>query len=238
MKKTIGIIANEIEDSGEKLHHLEVSYLPSGYAKGIELAGGLPFLIPISHQITDVKQYVSMVDKLVLTGGQNVNPVYYQEKAIFPDNLMSHKRDAFEFAIIKEALKQKKPIFGVCRGMQLLNVYFGGSLYQDLSQRSPEPVRHMQAPISSTIPTHLITTKEDSLLRKIYGKETKVNSFHFQAVKRLAQGFEATAQSEDGIIEGIENQNKQIMGVQWHPDFAYTTLEQERRVFDFVVNKL
>lgn len=240
MKNRIGITANEIMDSGDILHNLEINYLPAGYSKGVAQAGGLPVLIPISEDLKDIRQYVSMIDKLILTGGQNVSPEFYQEKPIFSETLMMKKRDIFELALIEEAIKQDKPIFGICRGMQLLNVYFGGSLIQDLSQRVEEPVKHMQAPISNDIPTHWITTEKGSILNGIYGPKAKVNSFHFQAVNRIGNNLRVTANSEDGIVEGIESHGlrQKIVGVQWHPDFSYKVLEQERRAFNFVVNEM
>ncbi|MDT2815500.1 gamma-glutamyl-gamma-aminobutyrate hydrolase family protein [Vagococcus carniphilus] len=238
-KPIIGISANEVEDSGEKLHNLPINYLPAGYVRGVQLAGGLPILLPIGTK-EDAIEYVTQIDKLVLTGGQNVNPKWYQEELSFDASLMSTKRDEFELALINETMRQKKPIFAVCRGLQLINVALGGTLHQDLSQRTPEPVIHMQDPIPREEPTHKIRTEEGSSLRQIYGENTSVNSFHFQSIKELAPSLKVAAISEDNIIEGIESNStiSPILGVQWHPDFAYEAMEQEREIFKFVVNEL
>lgn len=238
-KQVIGISLNETEDSGDKLHHLPINYLPAGYARGVQQAGGLPILIPVSGK-EDAKAYISQIDKLILTGGQNVNPDLYGEKREFDESLMLTKRDEFEMALIEEAIAQEKPIFAVCRGLQLLNVYLGGSLYQDLSRRENEVVRHMQDPIPREVPTHEVTIEANSLLSQVYGLSTKVNSFHFQSIKDLGKGLVMTAVSEDGIVEGIESSDpkKRLLGVQWHPDFYFEEFAHERRMFEFVVNEL
>lgn len=165
-KIKIGIAANEINDSGKTLHHLPISYIPAGYVKGVQLSGGLPFLLPISHP-DDAKAYVEQIDKLIMTGGQNINPMFYGETPIFDHTLMNTARDEFELALINEAIRQKKPIFAVCRGMQLLNVALGGTLYQDISQ--DEVIKHMQAPLERHILTHPVDVVPDSLLANVYG---------------------------------------------------------------------
>ncbi|MBO0438780.1 gamma-glutamyl-gamma-aminobutyrate hydrolase family protein [Candidatus Enterococcus ikei] len=232
----IGIAANEIEDAGAKLYHLPICYTPCGYVKAVQNAGGLPLLLPVGSPEL-AKAYVTQIDKLILAGGQNVSPTLYGEVNQVKEATVSDERDQFELALIKEALAQKKPIFAVCRGLQLVNVALGGSLYQEISATK---IAHMQVPVSREIPTHQIRTEEMSILRKIYGKETTVNSFHFQAVKKLAETLKVTAFSEDGIIEGVESKDSNVafLGVQWHPDFAYDYLEQEMAVFRYVVEEL
>jgi putative glutamine amidotransferase len=235
----IGIAANEVEDAGAKLYHLPISYTPAGYVKAVQEVGGLPFLLPIGTP-ADAKAYMQRIDKLILAGGQNVAPDLYGEKPLVAEAALASERDQFELALIYEALVQKKPIFAVCRGMQLANVALGGSLYQDVSQLSDLPIAHMQVPIAREIPTHHIRTEKASVLRNIYGEQAKVNSFHYQAVKKLAPDLKATAFSEDGIIEGVENRSSKFtfLGVQWHPDFAYEHLEQELAIFRYVVKDL
>ncbi|MGX4686291.1 gamma-glutamyl-gamma-aminobutyrate hydrolase family protein [Vagococcus sp. JNUCC 83] len=238
MKKIIGISANEIIDSGETLHNLPISYLPAGYVRAVQEVGGVPLVLPLG-KAEDVKSYVSLIDKLILTGGQNVTPSFYlKDEKVLNEQLSLLERDLFEMALIEEAINQQKPIFGVCRGMQLINVYLGGSLHQDLSLRQPEPIVHMQAPIERWIPTHDVFLEKDSLLTPIYGEQAMVNSFHFQSVNKVGKDLKVTAKSEDGVIESIESSSDahKILGVQWHPDFAYQTLKQEKDVFDFVVN--
>ena len=239
MKPIIGISANEIADAGEVLHHLPVTYLPAGYVKAVQEVGGMPLVLPISDKL-DAKRYVDMIDKLILTGGQNVSENFYTDIDVDESPLAMLERDEFELALIEEAIKQKKPIFGVCRGMQLINVYFGGTLHKDLSLRNPEPVKHMQAPVERWVATHDVELEDDSKVLSIYGKITQVNSFHFQSIDKLGKGLKITAKSPDGIIESVESisDNPPILGVQWHPDFSYDVLTHEKEVFRFVVEKL
>lgn len=238
-RSIIGIAANEIHDAGATLYHLPVSYTPAGYVRAVQEAGGVPLLLPVGPP-ESAKDYIHHVDKLILAGGQNVSPKLYNETIQIVEAELFEERDQFELALIEEALAQNKPIFAVCRGMQLINVALGGSLYQKLNHFTNSSVMHMQVPVPKEIPTHKIQTQVGSILRGIYGEETKVNSFHYQAVKTLAKELKVTARSEDGIIEGIESRGPGpgILGVQWHPDFAYTHLKQEMAVFDYVVKEL
>lgn len=236
MKKTIvGIAANHRLDAGEALHHLSVVYTPDGYVKGVREAGGLPMILPMSGPET-AADYVAQVDKLILAGGQNIAPKFYRSTLETEQDDSYLPRDEFELALIEAALLQKKPIFAVCRGMQLLNVAFGGTLIQSLGNRTE--IQHMQAPIPITVPTHELRTKKASTLQNVYGEHTQVNSFHNQAIDRLAANFQETAWSPDEVIEGIEDTEHRLLGVQWHPDFAFDALEQERAIFDYVVHEL
>ncbi|MGX6970735.1 gamma-glutamyl-gamma-aminobutyrate hydrolase family protein [Vagococcus bubulae] len=236
MKKIIGISANEILDAGEILHHLPISYLPAGYVRAVQEVGGTPLVLPIGKP-KDARTYINLIDKLILTGGQNVSPSLYTSHSS-NEELSLLERDVFEMALIEEAIKQKKPIFGVCRGMQLLNVFLGGTLHEDLSSRQPEPIKHMQAPVDRWVATHDIFFDKESMLTPIYGDKATVNSFHFQSVDKLGNELKVTAKSEDNVIESFESSTNKhrILGVQWHPDFSYDVLSQEKEVFDFVVN--
>lgn len=238
-RPVIGIAANEINDAGETLYHLPVSYTPAGYVRAVQNAGGIPLVLPVGAPEL-AKEYINQIDKLILAGGQNVSPELYGEPIQVEEASLFKERDQFELALIKEAMVQNKPIFAVCRGMQLVNVALGGSLFQEIEHLNNSNISHMQAPISREIPTHKIQTEAGSMLRKIYGKEAKVNSFHFQAVKTLANELHVTAYSEDGIIEGIERRGPGtvILGVQWHPDFAYDYLAQEMAAFQYVIDDL
>lgn len=238
-RPVIGIAANEISDAGETLYHLPVSYTPAGYVRAVQSAGGIPLVLPVGAPEL-AKDYINHIDKLILAGGQNVSPKLYGEMNLVEEATLFEERDQFELALIKEAMIQNKPIFAVCRGMQLVNVALGGSLFQEISHLNSSKISHMQVPVPREIPTHKIQTEAGSMLREIYGDETNVNSFHFQAVKTLAEELQVTAYSEDGVIEGIERRGPGtvILGVQWHPDFAYDYLDQEMAAFKYVVKEL
>lgn len=239
MKKMIGIAGNQLIQSVEVFHGNYVTYTPQGFVNAVQKAGGLPLVIPISPAET-AASYVSKIDKLLLAGGQDICPDFFDEEPHPKLEETNRNRDLFELALIKEALKQKKPIFAVCRGMQLLNVALGGSLYQDLSLYSNWTVKHGQEPTQPQFATHDIHIEKNSLLYSLLGEQYRVNSYHHQAINRLAPTLKASAKSSDGLIEGIEalDSNQRILGVQWHPELRFEFSEQEFELFNYFVHKL
>lgn len=237
MKPIIGIAANERSMIEESEHWL--TYTPKNFVTHIQEAGGIPLLIPIGI-IEDAKAYISRIDKLLLAGGHDVSPQHYGE-TLHPLIQGTHpERDAFELALIKEAVAQKKPIFGVCRGMQLINVAFGGSLYQDLSLMENPHLKHVQLPTPFRFATHDVTLNADSQLGKLLGTTYPVNSFHHQAVKEIAKDFQVIATAPDGVVEAIESHafGAPILGIQWHPELAAQTRPSEQAIFAFFVQTL
>lgn len=225
----IGIAANQRQ---VEMDTLPWAYIPSGFPNAIIEAGGLPLIIPINKPEM-AKQYVTMIDKLILTGGQNVNPDYYnEEKDPDAEDDYSPERDEFEIALVKEAIAQQKPIFAVCRGMQLMNVILGGTLHQNVKN-------HWQKE-DADITTQTMEVIGQSIFSDIYEKNGMINSYHRQAIKDLAPGLKIIAKSpEDDIIEAVESTNPDIryIGVQWHPELLiYSDKEHSNKFFDFLVN--
>lgn len=214
--------------------NIPFTYSPSGFPNNIIQAGGLPLLLPINNPDT-AKQYIDLIDKLVLIGGQNVNPKYYgEEKDPNAEDDYSDERDAFEIALIKEAIAQEKPIFAICRGMQLMNVVLGGSLHQNIPG-------HWQEETGESM-THYMEINEDSCLASIYGSKAKINSYHRQGIKTLANDLKIIAKSsKDDVIEAVEstNPNLSYLGVQWHPELlTKSDSGHSKQLFDFIVHKL
>lgn len=229
-KPIIGITANQRlnPDFGNTI----VSYVPTDFITAVRECGGIPIIIPIADRET-IKTYVDLVDKIILTGGQNVDPVYYgEEKTAQVDDFLKI-RDESEFALVSEALEQKKPLFSVCRGTQLINVALGGNLNQHIDNHCQEE--------DSSIPTHDITIDESSILGKIYGTTSSINSFHRQSIKDLSPKLKIIARDpKDNIIEAVESTDKdlRILGIQWHPEFLYQSRRKEKELFNYVVNEL
>lgn len=148
-------------------------------------------------------------DGLLLTGGFDVDPEYYHESLHPKTKKELLELEELEFTLIKMFTDQNKPILGICRGIQTINVAFGGTLIQDL-----ESPLHMQKEMNGYC--HLVTTKKDSLLSKYLGDKFMTNSFHHQAINKIADGFIVNAKTADNIIEGIERDK--IIAVQWHPE--------------------
>ncbi|MET3644601.1 gamma-glutamyl-gamma-aminobutyrate hydrolase family protein [Streptococcus gallinaceus] len=195
-------------------------------SQGVTEAGGLPIVIPVGAPSL-AKDYVSMIDKLILSGGQHVHPKFYGEKKVIDSDDYSLERDEFELALIREALKQGKPIFAVCRGMQLLNVALGGSLHQEI-------VNHWQEDLSGTC--HDVQLLPNSRVSHLFQQSRQVNSLHRQSIKELGEGLVVTAKDpRDGTIEAYEGEA--LLGLQWHPEFLIENSEANRRLFEYLVKE-
>ncbi|MGK0551497.1 gamma-glutamyl-gamma-aminobutyrate hydrolase family protein [Enterococcus faecalis] len=238
-KPVIGIAGNQLLEATAVFYGNQVTYAPQGFVNAIQLAGGVPLVFPVGTPDL-AKVYIQQVDKLLLAGGQDVTPAFYGEEPHLKLGETNRDRDEFELALIQEALLQKKPIFAVCRGMQLLNVALGGTLYQDLSLYPDWQLKHNQQPTKPQFATHTIQLANASLLYRIFGAKATVNSYHHQAVNQLSQQLQATAWSTDGIIEAVEavDASQRLLGVQWHPELTYLTDSGEEALFDYFVHQL
>lgn len=236
MSLIVGIAGNQLIRATDTFQGNQVTYTPQGFVNAIQQAGGLPLIIPISDPAS-ASSYIQQIDKLILAGGQDVSPQLYHE--VPHPKLMetNFQRDLFEKALIKEALKQKKPILAVCRGMQLLNVTLGGSLYQDLSLYSDWSVKHDQFPTAPQFATHEVTILSDTTLANLLPPSYFVNSYHHQAVKELAPILKATALSPDGLIEGVESTEQKLLGVQWHPELTYHINPLDQQLFTYFIQE-
>ncbi|WP_276871321.1 gamma-glutamyl-gamma-aminobutyrate hydrolase family protein [Lactococcus taiwanensis] len=212
----------------------KVTYTRQSFIDVFQTLGHTVLILPVD-QPEKAEVYLQLVDKIVLTGGADVSPQYYGEEPHFKLETTDPIRDAFEFAIIDAALKFHKPILGVCRGLQVLNVYFGGSLYQDLSQTTSQ-IKHRQSPTPQEFPTHHVLVDQQSSL-SFLPEQYFVNSFHHQAVKNLGEGLKAIAHGTDGLVEAIENKEKGVLAIQWHPECTWTTEAFDRQIFEYFANR-
>ncbi|HEM3576960.1 TPA: gamma-glutamyl-gamma-aminobutyrate hydrolase family protein [Streptococcus suis] len=227
MKKILmGISGNEREfPTAEGRRYVTVA---RELADGVRQAGGVPIVIPMGAPDM-AKDYIDMIDKLILSGVQHVDPSLYGQKRLIDSDDYLLERDEFELALIKEALRQGKPIFAVCRGMQLLNVALGGSLEQEVAD-------HWQEDIKGT--SHRLQVKPQSRVSQLFAQGSSINSFHHQRIKDLAPGLVATGlDPRDGTIEAYESKGKQaLFGLQWHPEFLYNDCKQHRDLFQYLVD--
>ena len=217
-KPIIGITSNLLYRSSGTIDGKFTTFNNQEYDKAIIMAGGIPILLPITSDEDIIQSQVSLCDGILLAGGDDVNPLLYGEE---PQKYLGETNSDVDFhhlTLAKEALSKQKPILGICRGMQLLNIACGGNVYQDLSEYPREYFKHSQiAPRTQC--SHTVKTEEDSLLCKLLGPSFQTNSFHHQALHRLGENISATAWSKDRIIEGIELTNYCFgIGVQWHPE--------------------
>lgn len=225
-KVIIGISGNE-QEFPTKSGRVYVT-VARELADSVRQAGGVPMVIPMGTPDL-AKDYIDMIDKLILSGGQHVDPSLYGQKRLIDSNDYLLERDEFELALIEEALHQGKPIFAVCRGMQLLNVALGGSLEQEVDH-------HWQDGIAGTF--HRLQVKPKSRIGQLFAQGSPINSFHQQRIKELAPGLVATGlDPRDGTIEAYESRgNQALFGIQWHPEFLYNDCKQHRDLFQYLVD--
>ena len=174
---------------------------------------------------------------MLIPGGVDVNPLYYNEEPQILLGEINGRLDEFNLIATKIALELNKPILGICRGAQVLNICLGGTIYQDISYTNKNFVKHSQN-AKGNIKTHSVEIVNSELLEPILGKEIAVNSFHHQSVKDLGKGLKATAYSKDGIIEAIEKEDaKFVVGIQWHPELLVDNCDKMLNLFKTFVNK-
>lgn len=203
-----------------------------GYMKGIELAGGVPVMLPLTDDAEAITRIVDAMDGFIFTGGHDVSPALYGEEKLSVCAACCDERDAMERILLPLALEKNKSVMGICRGLQLMNALLGGTLYQDLQTQHPSDVSHRQkAPYD--VPAHEVTLVENSPLARVLGKaEIGVNSCHHQAIKQLAPALEVMAWSTDGLIEAVYMPEKHFAwAVQWHPEFMYKVNEDSVQIF-------
>lgn len=225
--------------------HKQLSYFEHDMSRYLSRPGVMPILLP-DLPWEELEQYLKEMDGFVFQGGADISPKSYGDELIengrWPGD--TH-RDQYELKIMDWAYRNRKPIFGICRGFQLINVFMGGKLYQDLALQTQTPIEHRHAEKYDRI-FHDIECTNGSLIEKIYSKKTfKVNTVHHQGVKQLGKNLVVDAVSPvDGIIEAFHHEKMDehfVMGVQWHPEFSHTIRDiviDPKPLLDYFLNAL
>jgi len=206
---------------GLSVNHKEgTSRIADAYVNAVLKVGGTPVLIPLTTNEAILEEIITQIDGLILSGGGDIYSPFYGEEVHPAVDDYDLERDRYDIALVKQAAERQLPILGICRGCQLINVAFGGTLIQDIPSQVPKSIVNHNQEEAREVATHSIRIISGSLLNKIvHSEQIKVNSFHHQAVKTVAPGFAAVAWTEDGVIEAIESsEEKVILGVQWHPE--------------------
>ncbi|HEU0165032.1 MAG TPA: gamma-glutamyl-gamma-aminobutyrate hydrolase family protein, partial [Thermomicrobiales bacterium] len=213
--------------------------LASTYVDSVIAAGGTPIILPES--IDDAQSVLDLVDGLVLSGGSDLDPALYGDSTIHPTTYgVDPERDSFDIRVFKLAVEQDKPVLGICRGIQSINVALGGTLIQDIDSEIPENVVHRQQKIgkNNLETSHSVTIVDEvnPLFAAVGTRNMIVNSFHHQSVRDLAPGLVVTAVAEDGVIEGLWHPGMSFgMAVQWHPEMLAARHDDHAAIFRALV---
>jgi putative glutamine amidotransferase len=206
------------------------------YVDGVAQAGGAPVVLPPAMDAGAAKAVVDGLDGLLLSGGSDLDPSYYGEEPVPELDVTIPERDEMEMILLECALERGIPIFGICRGMQVLNVALGGTLYQDLASQIGEDLLKHRQTTPKWQATHEIEVLENTCTAEITGGGClKVNSYHHQAIKDLADDFLVSACSSDGIVEAVEYRDlseRWIVAVQWHAEAMRQAGSEHRRFFE------
>ena len=224
MRPVIGITCSlTASPIGDSIYALERNIVARDYASAIEHAGGTPLLVPHVEDMECIDRYLGVLDGLVLSGGGDIDPLLFGQEPHQNMGSVDRVRDEMEFQLTQEALDQDLPILAICRGIQMLNVAAGGTIYQDIAAEMPQPtLRHSQTG-AGWYASHTIDILSDSRLFQVFGSPiARVNSFHHQAVRDVAEGFIVTAKAKDNVIEAIESPTHRFaLGVQCHPEMMW-----------------
>ena len=237
MKKTvIAITGNILVETKQPFAGYIRSYVNEDYITSVVNAGGLPYILAIHDRLDLLEQQLSMVDGVIISGGFDVDPVFYGENPHPALGETYPRRDRFELKVIEVALKLNKPIFGICRGLQILNTYFGGTLWQDNQLAGSTMYKHTQS-TTYRQETHSVSIDKNSFLATILGENAMVNSYHHQSIQQLGKGLRKIAWANDGIVEAIQaDEHDCVFGVQWHPEMLQDN-QQQQAIFKYFVDK-
>jgi len=223
---------------------IAISVSEAGKAKGKErayvaallAAGARPEEIEVITEVDASRVRTEDFDGILFAGGDDVDPAFYDEPKKYDTVHTNRSRDEFEFALLDRARTERRPVLGICRGIQMINVKFGGTLYQHLPSESDSEIRHAQEG-SRSEPTHGVTlTDPESRLAEVFHGSWLVNSLHRQGIKRVGRGLKVTAYSEDGLVEAVEvaDIGPYLLAVQWHPEEMTSRPEQLRLLAQFL----
>lgn len=239
MKPVIGIVICGYEDTKQ--------FVSQNYIDVIERSGALPVLLPIltlydtytdqgirPHATThlDYKRYGDICDGFLFCGGGDITSFFFGEEPLDTSGITDIKTDIFQLSLMEYVLQIGKPILAICRGMQILNVTLGGTIYQDISLRPEKSLSHTQNSLRRSDISHKVSFTQGSILHQICGNCTYTNSFHHQSVHSPGEHLLITGKTSDGIIEAIESDcHSFAVGVQWHPECMYDDSPEMQNLF-------
>lgn len=243
MKPLIGITTSFVKDSYMGAKRIrgtigqDMSMSPIDYSECVKKVGGIPVTIPLLNNEDYINDLADKLDGFLFCGGPDIHAYYYGQSIKKGHGLVVLERDKFELKLLEKVLKKDKPVLGVCRGLQLINIFFSGSVYQDIYQAKLTDIEHFSNRMPRYCYCHKVSIYEKSKLFEVFNRDCiDVNSYHHQAIDKLGKGLKATAWAEDGIIEGIESINHHfVVGVQWHPEMMGEVHEDQLNLFKLFI---
>lgn len=211
-------------------------YVNDEYVLAIEKANAIPVIIPPVFSYDLLESYVTLCDGFLLSGGDDINPIYFNQEPSKKLGKVNNKQDTFQITLVKEILRQTKPILGICRGIQVLNVSLGGTVYQDLDDIPSKTILHMQKS-ERYRGIHKVTLEPGSRLFNLFGDSIFVNSYHHQSIEIPGGKLRVVGKTSDNVIEAIElAEYPYCIGVQWHPEMMFAHTEEMRELFESFVH--
>lgn len=232
MKPVIGITSEYGYEDRKKFNRVLTTYTDV-----ILEVGGIPLIIPIVNDKKTINKYLDLIDGLLFTGGEDISPLIYDENPIKEVVDISYDRDSMELELFKRAHERKLPILGICRGLQLINVALGGTLYQDIHAQLPFALGHVST-YDLSGGYHSIEIINDTILYDVLGvRKIDVNSNHHQSIKNLGNDLRINCFSKDGIVEGIESIKNCsfILALQFHPEEMVHRHREFINIFEYFV---
>ena len=218
----------------------DMSMSTMDYLRGVEKGGGTPLNISVIDSDDYIEGVVEKCDGLLFSGGPDISPYLYNAKPDSKCGKVIPKRDEFELKLLKKAVEKNKPILGICRGAQLINVYYNGTLKQHIDDHKDGLNHHALIKFPRWYKAHEVNVEKDSHIEKIFNKnKIMTNSLHHQAIEEVGDELTVTARASDGIVEGVEDKSKDfLVGVQWHPEMMFFKHEEQTKVFEYFVKKV
>lgn len=236
MRPRIAIPADTLTEATDVINERNAAFAPRPIIEAVLKSGGLPVIFPFTDPDC-VPDYIDLFDGIIFAGGSDVDPTFYGQEPHQKLGPTFFKRDLFEVSLVKAAVKSGKAIMGICRGMQVINVALGGTLYQDLSEDRDQTLKHSQdAP--GNFPSHHVNVDKTSRLYQLVGARPYVNSRHHEALDRVAPKLKVTARADDDVIEAVESKdNNQILAVQWHPENMFKHYDYSQAIFADMIKR-
>lgn len=237
MKPIIGITpSTQVDELAHGTFHRYVISIP--YVRAVKASGAIPLVLPPQSDAAD--SLADLLDGLLLSGGSDVDPLQYGDTSTHPETYgIDGERDAFEIELFNAMLNRGKPVLGICRGLQVMNVALGGTLVQDVPSEHPGAAaighRQHERGLEASAVGHMVTPRERELLPIFADGTLGVNSFHHQAIRDLAPDLIPVAFSPDGLIEAVAmSGDRPVFAVQWHPELMFEAHPQHLRPFQYL----